>query len=84
MRLQNGKTGDTPEFFRAFGGAALVDALIVNARQFFARTVLAPAHGFSVRVDEDAVRAALVDKSVFLAAIAHATFGPRAEPLLLG
>ena len=63
------EAGDSPKTNRgATGREGLVVAAFVDARKVFAETVLTPANGLTVRVDEDPVRASLLDEVSFFPA----------------
>ena len=66
----------------ATGREGLVVAVFVDARKLFSETVLTPADGLTVRVDEDSVRASLLDELSFFPAIPQGPLSARMQPLV--
>jgi hypothetical protein len=64
------EAGDSPKTNRgAAGREGPVVAAFVDTRKLFPDTVLTPADGLTVRIDEDSVRASVFDELSFLPAI---------------
>ena len=85
MVSEDDEAGDAPEFLRCGHvgmGAIVADG--IDAREFFLGTVLAPAYGLVVGVDEDALRTAGAHELFLLAAISNGSFGASTEPFFFG
>src|SRR5438309_10772892 len=77
------EAGDSPKTKRGVTGReGLVVTAFVDARKLFPETVLTPAYGFTVRVDQDSVRASLLDELSFFQAIPQGTLRARMQPLV--
>src|ERR1700731_539930 len=79
------KTSDAPKFPGFyFWDRHTIGTHIVDPCQFLARSVLTPPHRFAVRIDQNSMRAALVDEFFLLLAIPSGSQVPGRQPLLLG
>ena len=77
------EAGDSPKTNRSeTGREGPVVAAFVDARKLFPETVLTPADGLTVRVNEDSVRASLLDELSFFPAIPQGTLSARMQPLV--
>jgi hypothetical protein len=83
MTLLNNEAGNPPEFGFGFGSQVAIFAAAVDTREFLGATILAPANGSAVVVDQDAVGATGIDEGFFLAAIPRASFHAGVEMLRL-
>ena len=72
------EAGDSPKTNRSeTGREGPVVAAFVDARKLFPETVLTPADGLTVCVNEDSVRASLLDELSFFPAIPQGTLSAR-------
>jgi hypothetical protein len=79
------KAGNSPELLRgASANEASILGAIINAREFFSGTVLAPANGLSFHIHKDSVRASFLDEGLLFPPVPHTSLDPQSEPIVLG
>jgi len=85
MILVGYKAGDSPEaLFTSFETQCSITALVVNSGQFFLQSILAPAYGLAIGVNQDPVRLSLLKQIFLFPLVTRPSLCSGAPPLALG